>query len=75
MKNKKLFIHALLENQAIKRKISFFVPQSTISLMLKLNRKPIAKTAKKMVEVLRCYEEYKDISPVELEKRLYEPAQ
>lgn len=73
-KNKRLFVHTLLENDSIKRKVSFYVPIRTLDLMLQYNRKPILRIAEYIVKVLtENYEEYKNTSPDELEKRLYEP--
>ena len=75
-KNKKLFVHVLLSNQSLKRKVSFYVPLRTLDLMLQHNRKPILRVAEMIVKVLiENYEEYKNTSHDELEKRLYEPAQ
>lgn len=75
-KKNKLFVHTLLENHSVKRKVSFYVPENTLNLMLQFNRKPILRIAKKIVEILQeNYEEFKSITPDELEKKLYEPVQ
>lgn len=74
-KNKKLFVHSLLENDSLKRKVSFYIPLRTLDLMLQYNRKPIIRIASIITNVLiENYDEYKNTSHADLEKRLYEPS-
>ncbi len=73
MKNyPKLFIHELLENVSIKRKLSRDIPRKTLDNLIRFNRPPIKRHSDLIIENLKEYEEYKNISSDELEKRLYE---
>ena len=71
-KKQKLFVHTILENPSIKRRVSFYVPENTVNLMIRLHRKPIIRVAKSIVKVLLEYEDFKNYSENDLEKKLYE---
>lgn len=76
MKNhSKLFVHELLENVSIKRKLSRDIPRKTLDNLVRFNRPPIKRHADIIIENLQEYDEYKNISSDELEKKLYETAQ